>query len=158
MASILSIVFQGAILGLVATLVMDLVMGRLDEGATAPTVAASVLTGVDPRNVTTRRTNVVHYLAGLASGVLFLAMLELGWWLLGIDAGAFGIRGLVVLLVSSLLLYGWLVGFFTLVVLPRYEVGMARQRLRRVRRGWAVLAAVHVGSLAVFWLVLTRLV
>lgn len=158
MASILSIVFQGAILGLVATLVMDVVMGRLEEGTTAPRVAASVLTGVNPRQVSERRENVVHYLAGLASGVLFLSLLELGWWLLGISAGGFGIRGALVLVLSGVVLYGWLVVFFTVVVLPRYEGGMARQRLRRVRRDWALLAAVHVGSLVVLWLVLTRLV
>ena len=158
MTSVLSIGFQGAILGLVATLAMDVVMGRLDEGEIIPRVAASVLTGVDPRDVTGRCANAVHYLAGAVSGVLFLALLELGWWLLDIEVGALGLGGLLALLASSLVLYGWLVGFFAVVVLPRYEVGMARQRLRTVRRTWAVLAAVQVGALAVLWLVLTRLV
>ena len=158
MASLLSIGFQGALLGLVATLAMDVVMGRVDEGPTIPHVAASVLTGVDPRDVTERRAKSVHYLAGAASGILFLALLELGWWLLGIGAGAFGLRGLLALAASSILLYGWLVGFFAVVVLPRYERGLARQRLRTVRRTWAVLAGVQVGTLVVLWLVLTRFV
>jgi len=158
MASLLSIGIQGAILGLVATLAMDVVMRRLQEGQTIPRVAASVLTGVDPRDVTERRAKSVHYLAGAASGILFLTLLELGWWLLGIGAGAFGLRGLLALAASSILLYGWLVGFFAVVVLPRYQGGMARQRLHTVRRTWAVLAGVQVGTLVVLWLVLTRLV
>jgi len=158
MASILSIVLQGTIVGLIATLAMDIVMNRLDEGETVPRVAASVLTGIDPRNVTERRSNIVHYLAGGASGVLFLALLDIAWWLLDIGPGAFGIRGVIALLASSLVLYGWLVGFFTFVVLPRYDGGMARQRLRTVRRTWAVLAGVQSGTLAILWLALTRLV
>jgi len=157
MVSIVSIAFQGAIVGLIATLAMDVVMNRLDGGKTVPQVAASVLTGVDPRNVTERRANTVHYLAGAASGVLFLALLDIAWWLLGIGPGAFGVRGVIALLTVSLVLYGWLVGFFTFVVLPRYDRGMARQRLRTVRRTWAVLAAVQVGTLVVLWLLLTRL-
>lgn len=158
MVSLLSIGFQGAFLGLVATLAMDVFMRRMDEGETAPQIAASVLTGVDPRDVTDRRAQVVHYLAGAASGVLFLSLLELGWWLLGIGSGGFGLRGLLILLASSAVLYGWLVGFFAVVVLPRYERGLARQRLRTVRRTWATLAAVQVGTLVVLWLALTRFV
>lgn len=158
MVSILSIGFQGAILGLVATLAMDVVMARLEEGTTAPHVAASVLTGVAPRNVSERRAKTVHYLAGLSSGVLFLFLVNLFWSVLALGPGSFGLAALLVLLVSALALYGWLVGFFTLVVLPQYETGMARQRLRTVRRDWAVVAGVHVGTLVVLWLALTQLV
>lgn len=158
MVSITAIVLQGAVLGLVATLAMDLVMGRLREGATAPYVAASVLTGVSPEAVTERRATAVHYAAGIASGVLFLGLLEGAWTVLGIGSASFGLRGFVGLLVSAGLLLGWLVGVFVLVVLPRYERGFGRQRLRAIRRDWALAATTQVGALVVLWLLLTRLV
>lgn len=159
MVSIGSIVIQGAILGAVATVAMNVVMDRLPEGRTPTLVAASVLTGVAPDAVTARRASGVHYAAGLASGVGFLSLLAASWQLLGVDSAApLTVRGIVGLGVSASVLYGFLLAFFTVLVLPRHERGFARQRLRAIRTHWAISAATHVGSLVVLWVLLVTVV
>ncbi|MFC7068993.1 hypothetical protein [Halobaculum lipolyticum] len=125
----------GVVGGVLATLAMDRAMDRLDEGWTPPSVASGVLTDTRPDAAPERLASVVHYVAGMLSGPLYV-------WLLLAVASVFGSVWLAAL-VAGALVYPLMVGFFALVVLPR-SVGLARQRLERTRRAWAIEAAVYL--------------
>jgi hypothetical protein len=154
MAPIGAIAFQGALLGAVATLAMDVVMRRRTEGMTPTYVAASVLTRVAPERVSDRRAKVVHYASGMASGALFLLLLEAAWAVFGIGGGGGWIGVALATAVSAGVLLAWLIGFFSLVVLPRYDQEMAAQRLETIRRDWRAAAVTHVAALVVLWFTL----
>ncbi|SHH23494.1 hypothetical protein SAMN05443636_2122 [Halobaculum gomorrense] len=121
--------------GVGATLAMDRVMDRVDEGWTPPRVASGVLTDTHPDESSPRLATVVHYVAGTLSGPLFV------WLLLAVGA-VLGL-GVLATAVAGAVMYPLMVGFFALVVLPR-STGVARQRLRRIRRAWAIEAAVYL--------------
>jgi TRAP-type C4-dicarboxylate transport system permease large subunit len=129
----------GIVAGVVATLAMDVVMARIDEGATPPQIASGVLTERHPDRAPGRLASVVHYVAGALTGPLFV-------WLLLVGEGLFG-AGTLALLAAAVVCYPLMVGFFALVVLPR-STGLARQRLRRIRRAWSIEAAVYLLVLA----------
>jgi hypothetical protein len=125
-------------LGVVATLAMDAVVPRLDQGAMPPRIASSVLTGQAPDLAPRRLAAVVHYLAGALTGPLFV------WLLLAADVFV-GPAAAVVL--ATLVCYPLMVGFFAGVVLPRAR-DLSDGRVRTIRRAWAVEAAVYVAVLA----------
>jgi hypothetical protein len=125
----------GVLAGVVATLAMDLVMARLPEGATPPSIAAGVLTGTPPDAAPDRLASVVHYLAGFLTGPLFV-------WLLFAGEGVIGERSVAVTVAAAVVLYVLMVGFFAVVVLPRSLV--ARERVGAIRRDWAVSAAAYL--------------
>ena len=138
------------VLGLVAAglglAVMDAVMPRLPEGETAPLVASGVLTRMHPDEAPRRLAAVVHYVAGLLTGPLFV-------WLLLVAEGLLG-AGIVATAVADLALFVLMVGFFVFVVLPRSRVEPGR--VGTVRRDWVtavaayllvVVPVVHAGSL-----------
>lgn len=125
----------GIVAGVVATLAMDRVMDRVDEGWTPPRVAAGVLTDTHPDESPERLSSVVHYVAGTLSGALFV-------WLLFAAGNVVG-PGTLATVLAGVVMYPLMVGFFALVVLPR-SAGLPRQRLRRIRRAWAIEAAVYL--------------
>ncbi|MFC7096382.1 hypothetical protein [Halobaculum marinum] len=125
----------GVVGGGLATLAMDRAMNRLDEGWTPPSVASGVLTDTHPDQAPERLASVVHYVAGLLSGALYV-------WLLLAVGSVLG-TGVVATVVAGVLMYPLMVGFFALVVLPR-STGLPRQRLRATRRAWAVEAVVYL--------------
>lgn len=133
--SIPALFLVGVVGGVLATLAMDRAMDRLDEGWTPPGVAAGVLTDTHPDESPARLASVVHYVAGTLSGPLYV-------WLLLAVASVLG-PGWLATAVAGVVIYPLMVGFFALVVLPR-SVGLARQRLERTRRAWAVEAAVYL--------------
>jgi len=128
--------------GVVATLAMDLVMARIDEGRTPPRIASGVLTDTEPDRAPQGVASAVHYVAGSLTGPLFV-------WLYLVAAGVVG-AGSTAVVAAAVVCYPLMVGFFALVVLPRSR-GLPRQRLSAIRRAWAVEAAVYL-------LVLTPLV
>jgi len=134
--SLLAGLALGPVVGLVATLAMDVVMARLPEGATAPKVAAGVLTDTPVDDAPERLATWVHYVAGGGSGLLFVGLVAAIGSLLGTGTAA----TLAVAAVAQLAL---MVGFFALVPLPRAS-GLPRQRLGPIRRDWAVSAATYV--------------
>lgn len=138
----------GVVAGVVATLGMDLAMARLPEGTTPPSIASGVLTGNPPGESPGLLATVVHYLAGLLTGPLFV-------WLLYASEGAFGPRSVVATVVSAAVLYVLMVGFFAVVVLPRSLV--RSRRVGAIRRDWAVSAAVYVAVLVPLVTVASRL-
>ncbi len=129
----------GVAAGIVATLVMDLVMARLPEGDTQPSIASGVLTTTSPSTAPERLATVVHYLAGFLTGPLFV-------WLLFATEGLLGDRSLVAVLLAAGVLYLLMVGFFAVVVLPRSMV--ADSRVGAIRRDWALDALVYTAVLA----------
>ena len=133
--SIPALFLVGVVGGVVATLAMDRAMNRLDEGWTPPSVASGVLTDTHPDESPARLASVVHYVAGMLSGPLYVWLLLAVGSVLGVGAAATVVAGVA--------MYPLMVGFFALVVLPR-SVGLARQRLRATRRAWAVEAAVYL--------------
>ncbi|QAU11640.1 hypothetical protein EKH57_02030 [Halorubrum sp. BOL3-1] len=134
--SLLAGLALGPVVGLVATLAMDLVMPRLPEGTTAPRVAASVLTDTPVDDAPDRLATWVHYVAGGGSGPLFVG-------LVAATARVLGTGTLATLAVAGVALLALMVGFFALVPLPRAS-GLPRQRLGPIRRDWAVSAATYV--------------
>lgn len=121
--------------GIVATLVMDFVMARLPEGATPPSIASGVLTTKSPSVAPERLATVVHYVAGLLTGPLFV-------WLLFASEGVLGERSLTAVVLAAVVLYVMMVGFFAVVVLPRSIV--TANRVGAIRRDWAVDALAYV--------------
>lgn len=128
----------GIVAGGIATLAMDVAMARVSAGRMPPRIASGVLTGSHPDGATQRLASVVHYVAGALTGALFV-------WLLLTAETVVG-PGPLAGLVAALALYPLMVGFFAIVVLPR-STGLARQRLRSIRRAWAIEAAVYVAVL-----------
>ena len=125
----------GPLVGLLATLAMDVVTTRLPEGETPPRVAAGVLTATPVDEAPERLATWVHYVAGGGSGLLFVG--------LAVAAGTVGLPPTVTLVATAVVMIGLMVGFFVLVPLPRAS-GLPRQRLGRVRRDWALSAATYV--------------
>jgi len=121
--------------GIVATLAMDIVMARLPEGKTPPSVASGVLTDTPPGNAPERLATVVHYLAGGLTGPLFV-------WLLFAAEALSGGPSPGVTLFAAAVLYVLMVGFFAGVVLPRSRV--ATSRVATIRRDWALSAAAYL--------------
>jgi hypothetical protein len=128
----------GVVAGVAAVLLMDLVMRYLPEGETPPFVAAGVLTDAAPADAPSRLATVVHYLAGLSTGPLFV------WVLLTVE-GVLGGPSLTATLVATLVLYVSMVGFFAAVVLPRSGVEAARHG--PIRRDWALSALAYLAVL-----------
>lgn len=123
----------GVLGGVAATLAMDVVMARLPEGATPPTVAAGVLTERRPEAAPARLAAAVHYLAGGLTGPLFVWLLFAGEALLG--------AGPLTTALSAVVLFVLMVGFFVVVVLPR--AGFGDEQRRTVARDWALSAAAY---------------
>lgn len=125
----------GVVAGVVATFGMDLVMARLPEGTTPPAVASGVLTDRPPGEAPARLATVVHYLAGILTGPLFV-------WVLFASEGVLGGQSPLTTLAAAAVLYILMVGFFAVVVLPRSQV--AAGRVGAIRRDWAVSAATYL--------------
>jgi hypothetical protein len=126
----------GPVVGLIATLAMDVVMARLPEGTTAPKVAAGVLTDTPVDHAPERLAKWVHYVAGGGSGLLFVGLVS------AVQVGL-GVGAALALVVASPVMLALMVGFFALVPLPRAR-GLPRQRLSTIRRDWALSAATYV--------------
>lgn len=124
----------GLLAATVATLAMDQIMVRLPEGETPPLVAAGVLTELHPDGAPRRLAVVVHYLAGLLTGPLFVWLLYAGEYVAG--------PGLVTTLSIATVLLVLMVGFFTRVVLPRSQASDGRRR--SIARDWALSAVVYL--------------
>lgn len=142
-------VVVGLVVGLVATVVMNLPMHRLPEGSTPPFVAAGALTGTEPAEVDPPLASGVHYLAGTLGGVFYTVVA-----LVVESAGTFrlltpiGGAELVPHLLAVLATYAFLVAFFAYFVLPTFG-GAVRERTRLVRRDWVVSAGAYALALLV---------
>lgn len=123
----------GLVAGVLATLAMDLIMTQLPEGKTPPGVAAGVLTKTHPDRAPDRLGTVAHYLAGVGTGLLFV------WLSLAAEAFASG-PSVLTAVVTGVVLYVLMVGFFVLVPLPRAP-GLSSDRRRATGRDWAIMAA-----------------
>lgn len=127
----------GVVAGVVATLVMDLVMARLPEGSTPPRVASGVLTGQAPDTAPEGVASAVHYVAGGGTGPLFVTLLFLVDGVVGPGPAGY--------LVTTVVLFVLMVGFFVGVVLPRPE--LVGDRRLAIGRDWASSAAAYLAVL-----------
>lgn len=123
----------GLVGGILATFGMDLVMSRLPEGTTPPSVAAGVLTETHPDRAPRRLGTVAHYLAGAGTALLFV-------WLSLATETLLGTASLLTAVVTGVLLYVLMVGFFVVVPLPRAP-GLSADRRKATARDWAISAA-----------------
>lgn len=124
-----------------ATLAMDLVMARVPEGRALVFVPAAVLTGRTVDAAPGRLAAVVHYVAGLLTGPLYVVLLLLVEGVLGPSPVAYAL--------STAVLFGLMTGFFLGVVLPLPT--LPRGRRAALRRAWVATATAYL-------LVLTPLV
>lgn len=138
----------GLVAAAVATLAMDAVMTVLPEGTTPPSVAAGVLTDRPPRGAPDRLAAVVHYLAGVLTGPLFV-------WLLFTGEAGLGRHAVPTTLAAATVLYLLMTGFFVVVVLPQSRV--AADRLGAIRRDWALSAGVYLSVVVAVVELATRL-
>ncbi|ERH01516.1 MAG: hypothetical protein J07HN6_01070 [Halonotius sp. J07HN6] len=126
----------GLLAAVIAVLGMDQVMARTTEGTTPPYVAASVLTGRPVDDAPDRLASVVHYLAGVGTGLLFVYCSLVAERVAGGSA-------VVTVVGTTLALYMLMVVFFLVVPLPR-AVGLDATRRTKTGRAWAVAAAGYV--------------
>jgi hypothetical protein len=127
----------GAIAGFVATLVMDIPMGRLPEGETSYYVAAGVLEGEPLDSAPDQTATAVHYGAGTLSGALFVGVTVAVESLLGTTASLLAVLAAVVIQLPIM------IAFFSYFVLVLYG-GVPDERVPQVRRDWALAATVYV--------------
>ena len=117
----------------IAVGMMDQLMARTTEGTTPPFVAASVLTGQSVDTAAPRLASVVHYLAGVGTGLLFVYVSMVVEWVVGGSTPSTVVG-------ATMLLYVLMVGFFVVIPLPR-AVGVDAGRRKRIGRAWAIAAA-----------------
>ncbi|PSP75222.1 hypothetical protein BRC86_04025 [Halobacteriales archaeon QS_3_64_16] len=128
----------GVLAGALATLAMDALMARIEEGGTPPRVASGVLTETRPDEAPRRLASAVHYVAGALSGPLFV-------WILLVAEGLLG-AGPLAVFVAVLAFYPLMVGFFVAIVLQRSR-GVSWERRRAIGRAWALEAALYLAVL-----------
>ena len=132
----------GAIAGFVATLVMDIPMGRLPEGETSYYVAAGVLEGEPLDSAPDQVATAVHYGAGTMSGALFVGVTAAVELLLGTTGS------LLAVLIAIVIQLPVMIAFFSYFVLVVYGQ-VPEERVPQVRRDWALSATVYVAVVAV---------
>ncbi len=132
----------GAIAGFIATLVMDVPMGRLPEGETSYQVAAGVLSGEPLDSAPDGLATAVHYAAGTLSGALFVGVTAAAELVLG------GEPTLLAVVVAVVVQLPVMIAFFSYVVLVVYGQ-VPEKRVPQVRRDWALSASVYVTVLVV---------
>lgn len=117
----------------IAVLSMDQLMARITEGTTPLYVAASVLTGRPTDTAPSQLASVVHYLAGLGTGLLFVYFLLIAEQLTGV-------LSVTTVAATTVVLYVLMVGFFVLIPLPR-ATGLDETRRSQTGIAWAIAAA-----------------
>lgn len=132
----------GAIAGFIATLVMDIPMGRLPEGETSYSVAAGVLSDEPLDSTPNGLGTAVHYGAGTGSGVLFVGVTAVIELLLG------GAPKILAVLLAVVIQLPVMIVFFSYFVLVVYD-RVPDNRVPQVRRDWAISASVYVAVVAV---------
>lgn len=132
-------VLLGGAAGLLATLVMDTVMRRLPEGTTPAYVAAGTLTGTPLSAAPHRLALAVHYGAGTGSGLLLVALALI------VETVA-GLEPIASFVVAAVVQLPVMIAFFSNVVVPTYG-RVPDNRVRRLRRDWALSATAYVGAL-----------
>lgn len=139
-------VIGAVIIGLVATVVMNLPMRRLHAGDMPPAVAAGVLTNTHPEYAPARLAATIHYVAGGGTGLLYLLVVQVftvtvpGPQLIGT-------------ILAAVVVFGLMVGFFILVPLPRAGELPDRQ-LKQIKRSWGISTGVYVAVVAILQLLL----
>ncbi|SFR54731.1 hypothetical protein [Halogeometricum limi] len=150
----LAFVGLSALSGFVAALAMDLPMVSQEEGFTPAYVAASILRGTDPNEVSAFDAHVVHHGAGVLAGVLYAAV----YWMLAAvvpPVVAAGPISLVPHALATAAVVGFVYTVFAHVVLPRGAERVYEERSTAVRGQWLRSSFVFGLTLAVVLPLLT---
>jgi hypothetical protein len=144
----------GAVGGLAATLVATVAMWRQSDGYAPAQVAAGLLWGDPPSEVSRSAAHATHLAAGMAAGVGYEAAnvaVSRARDALGVGAehSIAGVVGVAEVLVGAVLVVA-LYGVFAWLVFPRFGGNAHETRAATVRRQWAVSAVVYGAALVVF--------
>lgn len=146
--SVFHFVLTGLGAGVLAAVVMDWPMSRQPEGFTPAYIAASVLTGQQPQEVSFSMAMIVHHLAGGLAGLLYAlvvvalsrvmpTLLSVG----GIDLLAH-VLGVVVVV-------SFIYGFFAHLVFPQRGGRSYEEQATAIRGQWLRSALVFGATLLV---------
>ncbi|SFR58297.1 hypothetical protein SAMN04487947_2543 [Halogeometricum rufum] len=121
--------------GLVAALVMGLPMARQEEGFTPAYIAASILRGTTPDEVSEVDAHVVHYGAGVVAGVLYAAAYAA---LTAVVPPLLSAGSVMVLphALATIAVVGFVYVFFAHFVLPKAGKRVYEERSTAVRGQW----------------------
>jgi len=121
--------------GVLAAAVMDVPMARQTEGFTPAYVAASVLARSQPDTVEFAAAFAVHHVAGAAAGLLYAVVYAAA---VGPVPGGVAVGGVAAVphAVATLVVAGFIYGFFAHLVLPRRGRRIYEERSTAVRGQW----------------------
>nr|WP_238993959.1 hypothetical protein [Halobellus captivus] len=127
--------------GLLGAIVMDLPMASQEDGFTPAYVAAGLLRGTPPAEVSFGEALVVHHATGALAGALY-ALVYLIVATLIPRTGSIGAVITVGHLISTVTIAAFVYAFFAHVVLPRAGRGIYEERATAVRGQWLRSAVV----------------
>lgn len=132
-------VLLSAVCGLLGALVMDVPMANQEDGFTPAYVAASTLRRVDAEEVSFEAAFLLHHVTGAVAGVLYAVaylVIGLATTILAVPSAALGGVGALPHLLATLLVSGFVYGFFAHLVLPRAGRRIYEERATAVRGQW----------------------
>ncbi|QIB75116.1 hypothetical protein GL213_04830 [Halogeometricum borinquense] len=133
--SMLVFVVLSAFSGFVAALVMGVPMSRQEDGFTPAYIAASILRGTTPDEVSEGDAYVTHYGAGVLAGILYAVAYTA---LAALLPPLVSVGSMLVLphAVATAVVVGFVYSFFAHLVLPRAGKRVYEERSTAVRGQW----------------------
>lgn len=131
--------------GLLATFAVTAVMQLQSYGYVPAYVAAGAVWGRDPEAVPRSAAHAAHLTAGMLAGLLFevlVLVFESVRGLASVDPVAVGVTSLSELL-ALVLVVGFLYGFFSWVVFPRFGGAAYEAHAETVFQQWAISAGAY---------------
>ncbi|WP_049916752.1 hypothetical protein [Halogeometricum pallidum] len=144
----LTFVGLSAVSGFVAAVAMTVPMATQEDGYTPAYIAAATLRRTTPEEVSTVVARLVHYGAGVVSGVLYAAAYAALSPLLPSTASAGSLDALPHALATAAVV-GFVYVFFAHFVLPRAGTGVHEERSTAVRGQWLRSSLVFGATLVV---------
>jgi hypothetical protein len=144
----LTFVGLSAVSGLVAAATMTVPMAAQEDGYTPAYIAAATLRQTTPGDVSTVAARLVHYGAGVLSGVLYAVAYAVLSPLLPATASAGSLDALPHALATTAVV-GFVYVFFAHLVLPRSRDGVHEERSTAVRGQWLRSSLVFGATLVV---------
>ncbi|MDS0299524.1 hypothetical protein NDI76_12300 [Halogeometricum sp. S1BR25-6] len=144
----LTFVGLSAVSGLVAAAAMTVPMATQEDGYTPAYIAAAALRRTTPDDVSTVAARLVHYGAGVLSGVLYAVAYAALSPVLPATASAGSLDALPHALATAAVV-GFVYVFFAHVVLPRAGASVHEERSTAVRGQWLRSSLVFGATLVV---------
>lgn len=144
----LTFVGLSAVSGLVAAVAMTVPMAKQEDGYTPAYIAVATLRRTAPEEVSTVAAHLVHYGAGVVSGVLYAVAYAALSPVLPQTASA-GSLDVLSHALATVAVVGFVYVFFAHVVLSRAGTGVPEERSTAVRGQWLRSSLVFGGTLVV---------